>query len=129
MPVTVPPSGFSITRVHDPGVIPFRLKFLFRVVAVSVPITELVIVDCPVFVRVTEGPLKPVPVITMVCDPLFVALVGDVLEIVGVDAVPVAVKITGDPVSDPLVAVKVFVPAVEPRVQLVTAAIPFEFVV
>ena len=40
-----------------------------------------------------------------------------------------AVKVTGDPVSDPLVAVNVFVPAVVPNVQLVTVAIPLALVV
>src|SRR5439155_914737 len=43
-------------------------------------------------------------------------------------AVPVAVKVTGLPVSVPDVAVRVFGPAVGPRVHDVTAAIPFAFV-
>ena len=38
--------------------------------------------------------------------------------------VPVAVKVNGEPVRPVLVAVKVFVPAVVPRVQLPMAAIP-----
>src|ERR1700739_5024574 len=42
---------------------------------------------------------------------------------------PVAVNVTGLPVRVPEVAVRVLVPAVVPRVQLVTAAIPLAFVV
>src|SRR5206468_6871309 len=47
----------------------------------------------------------------------------------GPPAVPVAVNVTGLPVSEPEVAVSVFDPAVVPSVQLVTAAIPFAPVV
>jgi hypothetical protein len=46
-----------------------------------------------------------------------------------VPAVPVAVNVTGLPLSVPDVAVRVFVPAVGPKVQLVTAATPLAFVV
>ena len=42
--------------------------------------------------------------------------------------VPVAVKVTGEPVTPDTVAVIVFVPTVVPRVQDVTAATPDEFV-
>src|SRR5207237_312502 len=44
-------------------------------------------------------------------------------------AVPVAVKVTGLPASDPDVAVKVFAPAVALRVQLPTVATPLALVV
>ncbi len=44
-------------------------------------------------------------------------------------AVPVAVKVTGEPERPLLVALSVFVPAVVPRVQLPTVAMPEEFVV
>jgi hypothetical protein len=44
-------------------------------------------------------------------------------------AVPVAVNVTGDPVSPAEVAVSVFVPTVAPSVQLPTAAIPLAPVV
>jgi hypothetical protein len=44
-------------------------------------------------------------------------------------AVPVAVKVNGEPVRVPLVAVKVFDPAVVPNVQLSTVAIPLALVV
>src|SRR5439155_1231775 len=44
-------------------------------------------------------------------------------------AVPVAVNVTGLPESDPDVAINVFWPAVGPRVQLPTVAIPFPSVV
>lgn len=66
VPVTVPPSEFRITIFQVPEAIPFRLKFLLMVVVVSVPVTTPVIVDCPVCVRVTVDPLKPVPTITIV---------------------------------------------------------------
>jgi len=46
-----------------------------------------------------------------------------------VPTVPVAVKVSGEPVRDPLVAVSVFVPAVVPRIQLPTVATPLESVV
>ena len=48
---------------------------------------------------------------------------------VAVPAVPVAVKVNGEPVRDPLVAVKVFEPTVVPKVQLPTVAIPLTLVV
>src|SRR5207302_1607646 len=44
-------------------------------------------------------------------------------------AVPVAVKVTGLPVSDPDVAVRVLLPAVALSVQLPTVAMPLPFVV
>src|ERR1041385_4470014 len=47
----------------------------------------------------------------------------------GAPVVPVAVKVTGLPVSPPDVAVRLFVPAVVPRVHDVTAAMPFALVV
>ena len=46
-----------------------------------------------------------------------------------VPAVPVAVNVTGEPVRLPLVAVRVFDPAVVPSVQLPTVAMPDPFVV
>ena len=113
-PVTLPPSEFTITRLHVPGAIPLRGKVLLRVVAVSVPIVTPLMVDWPVFVRVTVELLKPFPIISMVCWPLFTALVGEKLLIVGEDVVPVAVKVIG--VSDPLVAFSELVPIV-PIVQ------------
>lgn len=47
----------------------------------------------------------------------------------GPAAVPVAVNVTGEPVSEPLVAVRVFAPAVGPKVQLPTVAMPLDPVV
>ncbi|MFA6226157.1 MAG: hypothetical protein WC620_08295 [Methanoregula sp.] len=49
----------------------------------SVPITAPVTGVCPDFVRVTVDPLKPVPTMTMVCEPLFAGLEGEILEITG----------------------------------------------
>ena len=46
------------------------------------------------------------------------------LRWVALPAVPVALKLTGEPVSEPLVAVRVLEPAVVPRVQLPTVAMP-----
>lgn len=109
----VPPSELRRTSVHAPGAIPFRLKFLLRVVDVSVPIMVLVMVDCPVFVRVTAELLKPDPEISIVCDPLFDALDGEMLLITGVDAIYVNAPV---PVADdppfPLVITTSFTPAV-----------------
>jgi hypothetical protein len=48
---------------------------------------------------------------------------------VAVPAVPVAVNVTGLPLSEPDVAVSVLVPAAGPRVQLPTVAMPFASVV
>lgn len=121
--VTFTPSEFRIKIFHVPEAIPFRLKFLLSVVAVSVVVVVApVTVTCPVFVRVTADPLKPVPTISMVCQQLFDALVGEMLVIVGAE-VPVAVKVTGEPTGDAFFAVRVLVPGVEPRIQLPTVAI------
>ena len=48
---------------------------------------------------------------------------------VAAPAVPVALKVSGEPVRPALVAVSVFAPAVVPRVQLPTVAMPEAFVV
>lgn len=48
---------------------------------------------------------------------------------VAAPGLPVAVNVTGDPVSDPDVAVRVFDPAVVPRVQAGDVAMPDESVV
>jgi hypothetical protein len=44
-------------------------------------------------------------------------------------ALPVAVKVTGEPLRLPLLAVRVLAPAVAPNVQLPTAAMPAALVV
>jgi hypothetical protein len=49
-------------------------------------------------------------------------------NLVTAPTVPVAAKVTGEPVSPDTVAVSVFDPAVVPRVHEVTAAMPEEFV-
>jgi len=49
--------------------------------------------------------------------------------VAAVPAVPVALKVTGLPESDPDVAVRVFEPAVALRVQLPTVAMPLPLVV
>src|SRR5713101_2698180 len=62
--------------------------------------------------------------------PLCTVLDGCVViaSFVAAPTVPVAVNTTGLPISASAVAVKVFAPAVVPRVQEVAAAIPLAFV-
>jgi hypothetical protein len=48
---------------------------------------------------------------------------------VAAPTVPVAVKVSGEPVNDPLVAVSVLLPGTGPRVQLPTVAMPLALVV
>ena len=88
----VPPPVFRTTSVHVPASAPFRLKLRLSDVALSVPTTDPVIVDCPVFVRVTAtGVMNPDPVITTVCPPLFAALVGLMDVMVGLVTVATSV--------------------------------------
>ncbi len=47
----------------------------------------------------------------------------------GAICIPVAVKVSGEPVRPPAVAAKVLVPAVVPSVQLPTVAIPLASVI
>src|SRR5205823_5372931 len=69
------------------------------------------------------GALTAVPAVADWLVGLFAAIVA------AVPAVPVAVNVTGLPVSDPDVAVRVFEPAVALRVQLPTVATPLALVV
>ena len=69
------------------------------------------------------GVLTAVPAVADWLVALFAAIVA------AVPAVPVAVKVTGLPESDPDVAVRVFEPAVGLNVQLPTVATPLPFVV
>src|SRR5437588_582262 len=64
------------------------------------------------------GEPTAVPTVAVWLVRLFAAIVA------AAPAVPVAVKLTGLPESDPDIAVSVFCPAVGPRVQLPTVAIP-----
>src|SRR5205807_2214982 len=73
---------------------------------------------------ITEGgALTAAPAVADWLVALFAAIVA------AAPAVPVAVKVTGLPASDPDVAVSVFVPAVALRVQLPTVATPLVLVV
>src|SRR5213079_1782209 len=73
---------------------------------------------------ITEGgALTAVPAVADWLVGLFAAIVA------AVPAVPVAVNVTGLPVSDPDVAVRVFEPAVALNVQLPTVAMPLPLVV
>src|SRR6266704_5372943 len=69
------------------------------------------------------GVLTAVPAVSDWLIALFAAIVA------AVPAVPVAVKVTGLPVSDPDVAVRVLLPAVALSVQLPTVAMPLPLVV
>ena len=69
------------------------------------------------------GVLTAVPAAADWLVGLFAAIVA------AAPAVPVAVKVTGLPVSDPDVAVRVLLPAVALSVQLPTVAMPLPFVV
>jgi hypothetical protein len=121
---------FRIKRFHEPGAILFRLKFLLMLVELSVPKIAPVTVKYPVLVRVTADPLKPVPVTVMVCHPLFAALVGAILEMVGMDIAATVVIVLLIPVV-PLASVAVTVYAVPATVLVVnvTVAIPAVLVV
>src|SRR5438105_966222 len=69
------------------------------------------------------GALTAVPAVAALLVGLFAAIVAPA------PAVPVAVNVTGLPVSDPEVAVNVFGPAVALSVQLPTVAMPLPLVV
>src|SRR5207249_1352923 len=84
------------------------------------PATGLPFASC----TITEGGVATV--VPAVADWLFPALTA--IELAA-PAVPVAVKVTGLPASPLAVAVSEFGPAVGPRIQEVTAAIPFAPVV
>jgi hypothetical protein len=80
-----------------------------------VPATGLLKASC----TITAGRVATaVPTVALWLFPAFTAID------VAVPAVPVAVNVTGLPVSPADVAVRVLVPAVVPRVQFVTAATP-----
>jgi len=83
--------------------------------ATGFPFASLTITD--------GGDVTAVPAVADWLVGLFAAIV------VAVPAVPVAVKVTGLPESDPDVAVRVFEPAVALRVQLPTVAMPLPLVV
>ncbi len=95
----------------------------------------------PVALKLTVAPLTGFPNPSFTVTVMVEALAPELAVIVfgaaatsdcpalGAPAVPVAVKVTGLPVSPVAVAVRVFVPAVVPRVQDVTAATPLALVV
>jgi hypothetical protein len=80
---------------------------LMRLPLASLAVTVIVLVLVPVLAVIVVGEATTV-------DRLALAVPG----------APVAVKVTGLPLSVPEVAVSVFVPAVVPSVQLVTVAMP-----
>src|SRR6266704_2392081 len=98
---------------------------LTGVVGVTVPLPAACASGFPfAFLTITDGgDVTAVPAVADWLVGLFAAIV------VAVPAVPVAVKVTGLPESDPDVAVKVFEPAVALSVQLPTVAIPLRSVV
>jgi hypothetical protein len=86
----------------------------------ATPLTGLPFTSC----TITEGSIgSAVPAVAVWLLPAFTAIE------LAAPAVPVAVNVTGLPVSPVAVAVSEFGPAVEPRVQDVTVAIPLAPVV
>jgi hypothetical protein len=100
-PVTAPPPVATANVTLTP--LTTLLLTSFTITLGAVATAEPAVDDCPL------------PAFTEIC--------------VAAPAVPVAVNITGDPVSEPLVAVIVFDPAIAPNVQLPTVAMPLAFVV
>jgi hypothetical protein len=95
----------------------------------------------PVAASTTVAPLTGLPVASFTVTVMVETVAPELAVIVpgtaatsdwlalGAPAVPVAVKVSGLPASPLDVAVRVLVPAVVPRVQDVTAAIPLALVV
>ena len=126
--------------VFDPAVVPkvqlptVAIPLAF-VVAVNIvpeppPVATAKVTDTPdtglfdASLTITLGAvLTDVPTVALWPSPALIAI------LLAAPAVPVAVKVIGEPVNEPLVAVIVFDPAVVPRVQLPTVAIPLAFVV
>ena len=77
----------------------------------------------PSFTMTEGGVATALPAVAVCPFPAFTAIE------LAAPAVPVAVNVTGLPVRDPAVAVRVLVPAVGLRVQLPTVATPLAFVV
>ena len=100
-PVTEPPpdATANVTDTPETGLLLASFTITLGAVATAEP-------------AVADWPLPP---FTAIC--------------VAAPTVPVAVNVNGEPVSEPLVAVSVFEPAVVPNVQLPTAAMPLAFVV
>src|SRR5205085_296544 len=126
--VLVPAVGL---RVHDVSAAIPSAPVLTGVVGVTVPlpaagvnVTATFATGFPFasFTITDGGGLTAVPAVADV-PPAFRAIVA------AAPAVPVAVKVTGLPESDPDVAVKVLSPAVTLRVQLPTVATPLALVV
>lgn len=105
--VSEPPSLFRTVRVQGPVALPERGKSRVRDVVVSaVVVVEPTIEVSPDFVRDTVAPLmKPEPAITTVCDPPFVALEGDNVEMEGETTAVVTTALV-PVVPSPSVAVK-----------------------
>jgi hypothetical protein len=78
---------------------------------------------CESVTRTLGGVATTLPTVALWLLPALIAMVF------AAPAVPVAVKVRGEPVSPALVAVKVFVPAVVPKVQAGDVAIPEALVV
>jgi hypothetical protein len=103
-------------------------EFVVHGPALSAPEVAVTKMDWPV----TGLPLASlaVTVIVDVLAPFAVTLDGDAVTIesaaVAAPAAPVAVNVTGEPESDPDVAVSVFAPAVSPRVHAGDVAMPSE---
>src|SRR5207248_10764818 len=112
-PATPPPSAVSL----PPSIAPYPPlpSYPTRRSSDLFPFASFTITD--------GGELTAVPAVADWLVGLFAAIVA------AVPAVPVAVNVTGLPVSDPDVAVRVFGPAVGRGVQLPTVATPLALVV
>src|SRR5205823_9680308 len=133
LPVSDPDVAVSVfdpavaLRVHEVSVAIPSDPVLTGVVGVTVPLPAAgvnVTATPPTgfpfasFTITDGGDVTAVPAVAEWLVGLFAAIVA------AVPAVPVAVKVTGLPVSDPDVAVRVLLPAVALSVQLPTVAMP-----
>ena len=138
LPVSDPDVAVSVfdpavgLRVHEARVAIPSDPVLTGVVGVTVPlpaagvnVTATPATGFPFasFTITDGGDVTALPAVADWLVGLFAAIVA------AAPAVPVAVKVTGLPVSDPDVAVRVLLPAVALSVQLPTVATPLAFVV
>src|SRR5713101_1682959 len=136
--VTLP---FTVAvTVFVPATVELKVPVIWPFAAVA-PTGCVSVFPVPVAARPTVAPLtgfplasRTVTVMVDTLDPLDAVIVTGAAPTsdcaaLGPPAVPVAVNVTGLPVSVPDVAVRVLVPAVGPKVQLPTVAMPLPLVV
>src|SRR5712692_1297366 len=136
--VTLP---FTVAvTVFVPATVELKVPVIWPFAAVA-PTGCVSVFPVPVAARPTVAPLtgfplasRTVTVMVDALDPLDAVIMTGAAPTsdcaaLGPPAVPVAVNVTGLPVSVPDVAVRVLVPAVGPKVQLPTVAMPLPLVV